>query len=43
MGRNNENLKKAKLQGYKFTKQLDKWGLNDYKLILENLLSYFCR
>lgn len=34
MGRNNENLKKAKLQGYKFTKkQLDKWGLNYHKLI----------
>ena len=35
MGRNNDNAKKAKKQGYKFTKkQLDSWGLKYSKLIL---------
>lgn len=33
MGRNNENILKAKRQGYKFTvKQLNKWGLKYNKL-----------
>ncbi len=35
MGRNNDNAKKARKQGYKFTKkQLDSWGLKYSKLIL---------
>ena len=35
MGRNNDNVKKARKQGYKFTKmQLDSWGLKYSKLIL---------
>ena len=35
MGRNNENIKKAFLQGYKFTKnQLKKWGVKYNKLIM---------
>ena len=35
MGRNNDDPKKAILQGYRFTeKQLKKWGLNYHKLIL---------
>jgi hypothetical protein len=34
MGRNNENIKKAKIQGYQFTKkQLDSWGLRYNRLI----------
>jgi len=34
MGRNNENVKKAKKQGYNFTyKQLKKWNLKFHKLI----------
>jgi len=34
MGRNNENRKKAKQQGYEFTKkQLKKWNLKYHKLI----------
>ena len=34
MGRNNENIKKAKKQGYNFTyKQLKKWNLKFHKLI----------
>lgn len=34
MGRNKENIKKAKKQGYNFTKkQLKKWGLKYDKLI----------
>ncbi len=34
MGRNNENIIKAKRQGYKFTSdQLSKWGLKYHKLI----------
>jgi hypothetical protein len=34
MGRNNENVKKAKKEGYNFTyKQLKKWNLKFHKLI----------
>ena len=34
MGRNKENINKAKLQGLKFTKiQLEQWGLKYHKLI----------
>ena len=34
MGRNNENIKKAKKQGYKFTfRQLKKWNLKFHTLI----------
>jgi len=34
MGRNNDNVNKAKKQGYKFTKtQLQKWKINYHKLI----------
>ena len=34
MGRNKENIKKAKLQGYEFTlKQLKNWRVNFHKLI----------
>ena len=34
MGRNNDNIQKAKIKGYKFTlKQLEKWKLNYHKLI----------
>jgi histidinol phosphatase-like enzyme len=34
MGRNKENIQKAKLQGYKFTlKQLKNWRVNFHKLI----------
>ena len=34
MGRNHENITKAKKQGFLFTKkQLKKWGLNHHKLI----------
>ncbi len=34
MGRNNDNVYKAKKQGYKFTKkQLEKWKINYHKLI----------
>ncbi len=34
MGRNNENIKKARIQGYSFTKkQLKKWNLKYHKLI----------
>lgn len=34
MGRNKESIKKAKKQGYNFTKkQLNKWGLKYHKLI----------
>ena len=37
MGRNNENVKKAKDQGYDKTyKQLKSWGLNFHNLNLEN-------
>ena len=35
MGRNNENVKKARKQGYTFTKkQLNKWGLKHHLLIM---------
>ena len=35
MGRNNENVNKAKKQGYAFTKkQIENWGLKFHKLIL---------
>ena len=35
MGRNNDNIKKANIQGYKKTlKQLKKWGLKFHKLFL---------
>ena len=34
MGRNNDNIRKAKKQGYKLTeKQLKKWNINYHKLI----------
>lgn len=34
MGRNNDNVNKAKKQGYKFTKiQLQKWKINYHELI----------
>jgi len=35
MGRNNDNIKKANIQGYKKTlKQLKKWGLKFHKLFI---------
>ena len=35
MGRNNDNWRKAKSNGYKFTKlQLKKWKVNYHKLIM---------
>ena len=38
MGRNNENVKKARAQGYKKTlKQLKSWGLKFHKLVISKL------
>ena len=37
MGRNSDNIVKAKKEGYRLTKkQLKKWGVKYHKLILEN-------
>ena len=42
MGRNKENIKLAKKQGYKTTYgQLKKWRIKFHQLIIENLLLIF--